>query len=123
MKLIVSSSALLKQLQAVSGVLGTNSPLPILDNFLFELEAGELTISASDLETTITTKLKVESKDKGKIAVPARMLLETLKTFSEQPLAFNIHEKNNLIEILLTMVGVLFTPSTLEAVLRVAFNC
>jgi DNA polymerase-3 subunit beta len=99
MKLIVSSSALLKQLSSISGVLGTNSPLPILDNFLFELESGELTISASDLETTITTKLKVESKDKGKVALPARMLLDTLKTFSEQPLAFNINEKTHLVEI------------------------
>lgn len=99
MKFIVSSSALLKQLQSVGGVLGTNSPLPILENFLFELDGGELTISASDLETTITTSLKVEGKDKGKICVPARMLLDTLKTFSEQPLAFSINSKNNIVEI------------------------
>ena len=98
MKLIVSSSALLKHLQSISGVLGSNSPLPILDNFLFSLDGGQLTISASDLETTISTSLKVESKDKGKIAVP-KMLLDTLKTFSEQPLSFNISEKNNSIEI------------------------
>jgi DNA polymerase III subunit beta len=98
MKLIVSSSALQKQLSSLSGVLGTNSPLPILDNFLFEVDGGQLTISASDLETTISTSLKVESKDKGRIAVP-KMLLETLKTFSEQPLSFNISEKTHSIEI------------------------
>lgn len=99
MKLIVSSSNLQKQLQSISGVLTTNSPLPILENFLFDLNGSELTISASDLETTIMTRLKVESKDKGVIAVPGRILLETLKTFNEQPLSFNINEKNNLIEI------------------------
>ncbi len=99
MKLIVSSSLLQKHLQSISGVLASNSPLPILDNFLFDLKATELTISASDLETTITTKLKVESKDKGMIAIPGRLLLETLKTFNEQPLSFNINEKNHLVEI------------------------
>jgi DNA polymerase-3 subunit beta len=99
MKLIVSSSSLQKQLQSISGVLSTNSPLPILENFLFHLNGNELTISASDLETTITTRLKVESKDKGLIAVPGKILLETLKTFNEQPLSFSINEKNYLIEI------------------------
>ncbi|MEP7170027.1 MAG: DNA polymerase III subunit beta, partial [Bacteroidota bacterium] len=84
MKFIVSSSALLKQLQLISGVLNTNSPLPILENFLFEIDKSELTISASDLETTMITKLKVEAKDNGKIAIPARILLDTLKTFPEQ---------------------------------------
>jgi len=99
MKFIVSSSALLKQLQAISGVLNTNSPLPILENFLFEIIDGELTISASDLETTMTTKVKVEAKDNGKIAIPARILLDTLKTFPEQPLTFSIKEKTLQVEV------------------------
>ncbi len=99
MKFIVSSTALLKQLQAISGVLNANSPLPILDNFLFEIKAGDLTVSASDLETTMTTSLKVESKEKGKIAVPARILLDTLKTLPEQPLTFSISSKNFQVEV------------------------
>ncbi len=99
MKFIVSSSALLKQIQAISGVLNANSPLPILENFLFEIRAGELTVSASDLESTMTTSLKVDSKEKGKIAVPARLLLDTLKTLPEQPLTFTVSEKNFQVEV------------------------
>ncbi|MCC7303056.1 MAG: DNA polymerase III subunit beta [Bacteroidia bacterium] len=99
MKFIVSSSTLLKQLQAISGVINTSNALPILDNFLFELEQNNLKISASDLETTISTTLHVESKDAGSIAIPAKLLLDTLKTFSEQPLTFNIDRKKNSIEI------------------------
>jgi DNA polymerase-3 subunit beta len=99
MKFIVSSSGLLRQLQGISGVLNTSNPLPILDNFLFVIEKGSLTISASDLETTMTTQLQVEAKSNGKIAVPAKILLETLKTFPEQPLTFTIDEKTHLIEI------------------------
>lgn len=99
MKFIVSSSALLKQLSALSGVLSTSNALPILDNFLFTINKGELKISASDLETTMTSSLPIESKDAGTIAVPARLLLDTLKAFPEQPLTFTIDKKKFAIEI------------------------
>lgn len=99
MKFIVSSSQLLKQCQAVSGVLQTNNSLPILDSFLFEITKSELVISGSDLETTITVSLPAESKADGKIAIPARILLDTLKTFSEQPLTFSVDFKTFAVEI------------------------
>jgi len=86
MKFIVSSSQLLKQLQILGGVINTNNTLPILDNFLFELTDDQLRISASDLETTMSTSIDVEADAKGAIAVPARLLLDILKTFAEQPL-------------------------------------
>ena len=78
MKFIVSSSLLSKKLQVIAGVLNTSNTLPILDDFLFEVKKNELTISASDLETTMTTKVDIESKDSGSIAIPARLLLDTL---------------------------------------------
>ena len=99
MKFIVSSTLLLKHLQSVSGALNNNSPLPILENFLFEVEKGSLKISASDLETTMTTAMEVTSKEQGTVAVPAKILLDTLKTFGEQPLTFTINEKNFQIEL------------------------
>jgi DNA polymerase-3 subunit beta len=98
MKFIVSSSYLLKQLQVLGGIINSNNTLPILDNFLFQLDQNSLTVSASDLETTISSKLEVESSEKGTICIPARLLLDTLKTFPEQPLTFTV-EDNNTIEI------------------------
>lgn len=98
MKFIVSSSYLLKQLQILGGVINNTNTLPILDNFLFDLNQDELSVSASDLETTMSAKLKVESDSEGKIAVPAKLLLDTLKTFPEQPLTFVV-EDNNTIEL------------------------
>ena len=98
MKFIVSSTYLLKQLQVLGGVINNSNTLPILDNFLFDLNKEKLTISASDLETTMSTVLKVDSDNQGTIAVPARLLLETLKTFPEQPLTFVV-EDNNTVEI------------------------
>jgi DNA polymerase-3 subunit beta len=98
MKFIVSSTYLLKQLQVLGGVINSSNTLPILDNFLFELDNSKLTVSASDLETTMVSELNVESETSGSIALPARLLLDTLKTFPEQPLTFKI-EDNSTVEI------------------------
>lgn len=98
MKFIVSSTQLLKQLQILGGIINNNNTLPILDNFLFELSNKQLKISASDLETTMSTTIDVEADEEGTVAVNARLLLDTLKTFPEQPLTFVV-EDNNTIEI------------------------
>ena len=96
MKFIVSSTYLLKQLQVLGGVINNSNTLPILDNFLFELTSSTLTVSASDLETTMSSVLEVESDSEGQVAIPAKLLLETLKTFPEQPLTFLKTEKNTV---------------------------
>jgi DNA polymerase-3 subunit beta len=100
MKFIVNSSYLLKQLSNINGVITTNPVVPILENFLFELEKGGLTVTASDLQTSMITELQVESKEKGSIAVPARILLDTLKNLPEQPVTFSIDESTYSIEII-----------------------
>lgn len=100
MKFIVSSAQLLKHLQSISGVLNTTNTLPILDNFLFEISNNTLTISASDLETTMKTKVEnAQADNNGLIAIPAKLLIDTLKTFSDQPLTFLIDESTFGIEI------------------------
>ena len=98
MKFIVSSSQLLKQLQVLGGVINSNNTLPILDNFLFELSENELKVSASDLETTMSAVVTIESDSTGSIAISARLLLDTLKTFPDQPLTFKT-EGDSIIEI------------------------
>src|SRR5687768_8228979 len=99
MKFIVSSSALLKQLQSINGVITTNPVVPILENFLFEINEGTLTITASDLETSMITEMHVEAKENGKIAAPARILLDTLKNLPDQPVTFTIDEETYTIEL------------------------
>lgn len=99
MKFIVSSSALLKQLSSINGVVTNNPVVPILENFLFEISDGTLTITASDLETSMITELPVEAKESGRIAAPARILLETLKNLPDQPVTFTIDEETYTIEI------------------------
>ncbi len=99
MKFIVSSSALLKQLSGINGVITSNPVVPILENFLFEISEGQLVVTASDLQTSMITTLNVEAKDSGAIAVPAKILLDTLKNLPEQPVTFSVDEETYSVEI------------------------
>ena len=96
MNFIVSSSYLLKQLQVLGSVINSNNTLPILDNFLFELDNNQLHVSSSDLETTMSASLEIESNSKGSVAIPAKLLLDILKTFPEQPLTFTVEENSTV---------------------------
>jgi len=92
MKFVVSSTELLGHLQAISRVISSKNTLPILDNFLFNLSGNDLEITASDLESTLITRMKLENASgDGIITLPARILLDTLKEFSVQPLSFDIN--------------------------------
>lgn len=99
MNFIVSSSYLLKNLNAISGVITSNPVVPILENVLFEIESGNLLITASDLQTSVIVELQVESKEDGSVAIPAKILIETLKNLPEQPVTFSIDDHNYNIEI------------------------
>src|SRR5690349_19980745 len=98
MKFIVSSSALLKQLQQISGVINANTVLPILEDFLFDVQKNQLSVVATDLETVMKIQLEVEAKDTGRVCIPAKILMDSLKNIPEQPLTFNI-DKNYAVEI------------------------
>ncbi|MCS7029115.1 MAG: DNA polymerase III subunit beta [Bacteroidia bacterium] len=99
MKFIVSSQLLYKHVNYVSRVVPSRPVLPILEYFLFELNQGQLTITATDLEVTMTTSLPVESQDQGKIAVKAKILTETLSKLPEQPITIKFDEETRAIEI------------------------
>lgn len=99
MKFIVSSAELLKRLSNINGVITTNPVVPILENFLFEINDGLLTITASDLQTSMITEIDVEAKEDGSIAVPARILMDTLKNLPEQPVTFTIDSETYSVEI------------------------
>ena len=95
MKFIVSSTVLLSHLQAISRVINSKNSLPILDNFLLQVEGNTLTMTASDIETTLITSMEIENAEgEGKVAVASRLLLDTLREFPEQPLTFTVNESN-----------------------------
>lgn len=101
MKFIINSQALLKKLQFLSGVINSSNTLPILDDFLFELDGNTLQITATDLETTLIMTLEPSMADEsGKVTIPAKLLLDFLKYLPDAPITFNIDTNTLAIEIL-----------------------
>jgi len=95
MKFVANSTVLLSHLQAISRVINAKNTWQILDNFLFDLNGNQLTMTATDMETTLFTHMEVEEVEgSGKVAVASRLLLETLREFSDQPLTFDINDSN-----------------------------
>src|SRR6478672_10284686 len=98
MKFIASASSLLKHLQQISGVINANTVLPILEDFLFDIQDKKLSIAATDLETVMRVQMDVESKTNGRVCIPSKILIDSLKNIADQPLTFNI-DKNYAVEI------------------------
>ena len=96
MKFIVSSSLLYKELQNLGGIINSTNTIPILDNFLFNIEKNKLKITSSDLESSMTSEIEIESESSDSIAISAKLLLDTLKTFADQPLTFSKSDKNTI---------------------------
>ncbi len=100
MKFSVSSSDLLKQLQIAGGAIGSNPVMPILEDYLFRVEDRLLTIAATDLETSIITTVElIGSESDGMVAIPAKILVDTLKALPTQPITFTVNDDNFGIEI------------------------
>lgn len=100
MKFIVSSTTLLKNLSYLSGVLSSNNTLPILDDFLFEQKGDTLYVTASDLETTMTVSIPLsKGENDGAVTIPAKILLDTLKTFADIPVTVTVNDETLLVEI------------------------
>ncbi len=105
MKFTVSTSTLIKQLQIVSGVISNNTVIPILQDFLFELSGSQLTVSASDLETSISSSIEVNAEREGRVAIPSKILIDIVKILAEQPITVDIDE-NTLAVTIQTQNGV-----------------
>lgn len=101
MKFVVSSTELLSRLQSISRVISSKNTLPILDNFLFDLSGNTLTIMASDLESSMRTRISLDNVDgNGKVAIEAKRLTDILKEFPEQPLIFEINQETLGVDII-----------------------
>lgn len=102
MKFIINSLLFSKQIQSLSGVLTNNNTVPIINCFHFHLDDGMLTIRATDLETTLISKIEVETGNitgLTDIAVPSKLLLDIVKSLDDVPLTFNVDDSTYSISI------------------------
>ena len=97
MKFIVSSQLLSKNLQNISGIITTNKSVPIVENILFSLSGNDLLLTSTDLETTMVAHVALaQAEGEGKVAVPAKLVVETLKSLPDVPVVFTITDDNNI---------------------------
>ena len=100
MRFNIDGKLLQQQLSAVNKVINSKNALSILDNFLFELEGDTLTITGSDQENTVKARINVQDSDGlGRIAVPAKTILEITKEVNNQPVNFSLNEQTGEIDI------------------------
>jgi DNA polymerase III subunit beta len=99
MKFIVNTNQLLNKLQEISGTIVSKPVIPILDHFLFDIKDGVLTATGTDLETSMSTSLEVQSDADVTIAVPSKMCMDTLKALPNQPVTFTVQSDKNTIEL------------------------
>ena len=100
MKFTVSSSALLSLLATNGKVISNKSSIPILEYFLMELKDGQLTVTTSDLETSLIGSIAVDNVEReGTIAAPAKLMLDSLKEFPEVPLVIEVNDTTWEIQI------------------------
>ncbi len=95
----VSTSVLLGAMNTISGAIGGNITLPILEDVLFELKDGQVRLAASDLETSMTVQVDVMGSEEGSVAIPGKMLLDILKSLPDQPLSISSDEESQTIKI------------------------
>lgn len=100
MRFIVRSGYLLKNLQLIGGVAGSNAVLGVLEDFLFELKGNTLSLSASDLETMMRVEIEVTgATDDGRICIPSKILTEYLKNLPDQPITITVNMSDRSIDI------------------------
>jgi len=100
MKFIASSTELLAYLQSLNKIVPSRSIVPLVENFLFEINHEGLKVTATDLETTMIAHIELTNVEgEGKFAIESKRLLDILKEFSQQPLSFEINEETYEVNI------------------------
>lgn len=99
MEFKVNSKELEKLLSKIIPAVPTRTPMPILENFLFEIKDGQLTIYATDLEISLKSSLNIVTEDNIKIVVPARLLSDIVRSLKETTIHFKFmsNKKINLV--------------------------
>lgn len=98
MEFKVNSKELEKLLGKIIPAVPTRTPMPILENFLFEVKDGQLTIYATDLEISLKSSLNIVTDENVKLVVPARLLNDIVRSLKDTTIHFKLtsNKKINL---------------------------
>lgn len=90
MEFKVNSTELEKLLSKIISAVPTRTPMPILENFLFEIKDGLLTVYATDLEISLKATLNIVAEENIKILLPAKLLFDVVKSLKDTTIKFEI---------------------------------
>lgn len=96
MKFLCTTQDLLQALQLVSRAISSQQALPILGNILFEVEGKRCTVSATDLELSITTSFEANIENEGSITIPAKAILNFAQYNSDSEVLLETSEGTQL---------------------------
>lgn len=96
MEFKVNSKALEKLLSRIIPAVPTRTPMPILENFLFDIKDGLMTVSATDLEISLRSSINVPSDENLKMVIPARLLYDIIRSFNETQITFSTTDNSKL---------------------------
>jgi DNA polymerase III subunit beta len=99
MKFTTTTSELLRSLSRVHAVVPTKSTSPILENVLCDLLNDVLTITATDMDISLAVTMNVNGTEDGRIAIPAKRLLDTVRALPETSITFSIDTTTNKIQV------------------------
>ncbi len=90
MEFKVNSKELEKLLSKIIPAVPSRTPMPVLENFLFEIKDGLLTVYATDLEISLKSSLKIVAEENLKILLPAKLLHDVIRSLKDTTIRFEI---------------------------------
>lgn len=96
MEFNLNSKELEKLLSKVIPAVPTRTPMAILENFLFEIEEGKLTVYSTDLEISLRSSMQITAEENIKIVVPAHLLYDVVRTLSDTQIKFETESNSKL---------------------------
>lgn len=92
----VNSKILEKTLSKIIPAVPARTPMPILENFLFEIKGGLLIIYATDLEISLKSSINVASNENLSIVIPARLIYDVVRSMDDVQINFSIESNSKL---------------------------
>lgn len=96
MEFKINSKSLEKLLTKIIPAVPSRTPMPILENFLFDIKDGLLTIYATDLEIALKSSINIVSEENARLVVPARLLYDIIKSLQDMTVKFEITSNGKL---------------------------
>lgn len=93
MKFKVNKKDFYQAIQNIIGVVPVKTTIPILGNILLDLSGNELSLTGTDLEVSIATKIQVQGEEDGAVAIPAKVLFEIVRELPDIPIELECDEE------------------------------